>query len=122
MTNHMPQPDTPVRESVLVDPHGQIVRTITRELPSITCTGTAGVRAAGENNERMALFFASDDSGGFFVAPFSQVPALPVTGIGGTTAPTVIHIAAYPGLIFGEWYVLGPLGQIVRVFETDIQR
>lgn len=110
------------RESILVDPRGQIIRTVTRELPSVTGTGTAGVRAAGANVERMALFFVSSDAGGFYVAPVSQVPSLPVASSGGPTTPIVVHIATYPGLIFGEWYVLAPIGQVVRVFETDIQR
>ena len=115
-------PDAAPRESILVDPRGQVFRTITRELPSVTGIGTGGVKAAGANVERMALFFVSSDAGGFYVSPIVQTPLLPVASSGGPTTPIVVHIAAYPGLILGEWYVLAPIGQTVRVFETDIQR
>lgn len=122
MIDPTPVTDFRPRESILVDPRGQIIRTITRELSPVTGTGTGGVIAAGENVERMALFFVSSDAGGFYVAPIVQTPLLPVASSGGPVTPILIHISTYPGLIFGPWYVLAPLGQVVRVFETDIQR
>ena len=122
MMNEEPVTKFEPRESILVDPRGQIIRTITRELDPVIGTGVGGVLAAGENVERMALFFVSSDAGGFFVSPIIQTPLLPVVSSGGPVAPILIHISTYPGLIFGNWYVLAPLGQVVRVFETDVQR
>lgn len=115
-------PDRWQRESILADPLGQIVRTITRELPPQAGAGATPVRIAPENPSRLALFVQVESLDPLFLSPFPSAPAaLPLAGAD-TRVPVLIHASAYPGLCQGEWWACTTLGELIRVYETEVQR
>lgn len=111
----------PVRESILADPSGQIMRTVTRRFAGLVGAGATPVLIAPANPTRMALFVQAETLDPVFVSPFPSAPAvLPLAGAD-TRVPVLIHAAAYPGLVQGEWWAVTTLGATLMVYETYVQ-
>lgn len=109
-------------ESILADPFGQIVKTVTRALPDATGAGAVAVQIAPENPSRMALFAQVVSLDPLFLSPFPAAPtALPLAGAD-TRVPVLIHLSAYPGLTQGSWWACTTAGTTIKVWETVLQR
>lgn len=116
------EPERWARESILADPLGQIVRTLTRALPDRTGAGATPVRVCGENPNRLALFVQAESLDPLFLSPFPSAPAaLPLAGAD-TRVPVLIHVSAYPGLCQGEWWCVTTAAAVIKAYETEVQR
>lgn len=110
------------RESILADPLGQIVRTVTRALPDRTGAGVTPVKVAGDNPNRLALFVQATTLEDVFLSPFQSAPPLLAVAQPSAKVPQLIHVSAYPGLCQGEWWCICTLGVTIKVYETEVQR
>ena len=116
------KPERTYTDPLLADPLQQCGRIIVTPPRSYPGADGVPVKIAGNNPMRMALTVLTSSLDYLYVHPFPVTVGVFPVAAAILYTPIVIHAAAYPGLIQGEWWAHARAGQTIFVYESSLER